>query len=97
MNNYTLKFTSTFKSDLKNTYYYISSYLQEPNIANNLYNKIMFKILALQYFPKRYPKLLNPNSNKIYNIRKLPVDKYIILYNVDSDTRSSFFTSYLSL
>ena len=87
MNNYILKFTPTFKNDLKNIYYYISSYLQEPNIANDLYNKIMFKILALQYFPNRYPKLLNPNNNKIYNIRKLLVDKYIILYNVESDTR----------
>ena len=93
---YKIIWSKSFIHDLDNIYNYIFYDLNEPFTARLLHSKIVSSLSSLKYFPNRCPKLFNSTNNKTYNIRKLIVDKYIILYKVIIDTRSSFFTSYLS-
>lgn len=93
MNKYKINITYTFEEELKNIFYYLFFFLKEPNIARKFRNNILRKILTLEYSPERYPKVLN-YSNK--NIRKFCVNNYVIIYEVNTDIRSSIYITYFS-
>lgn len=90
---YIVKLTPSFEEDFRKIYEYLAFVLQEPSIAQNFYTRIKKEIFSLQYFPERYSKLFNYNNQK-RNLRKFPINNYIILYEVNHDTRTSFYLTY---
>lgn len=90
---YTVKLTPSFEKDFKKIYEYLAYVLQEPIAAKNFYNRVKKEIFSLQYFPERYAKLCNYINQK-RNIRKFPIHNYIILYEVNHNTRTSFYLTY---
>lgn len=71
----------------------ISYYLKEEKIAKKLIRNILNSISTLKHFPERYAKIEDINKD---NIRKMLVKNYVVIYEVDSDTRASFYFTYLS-
>ena len=92
-NKYEIIQTHSFEQELDFIYNYIRFNLKEPTTAIRLYDNVIFKILSLQYFPERCPKIPTYKNN---NIRKLLINNYIIIYEVNSNTRSSFYSTYFS-
>ena len=84
--------TLSFKKDLKEVLDYIAFKLNEPITSKKFYDNLLTKIYSLQYFPERYTKI--NYKNKI--LRKLPLHKYIVIYEVDHNTRASFYSTYFS-
>lgn len=88
--NYTIHYSPQFREELRGIYYYLCFSLDSPYSADNLLEKIKHFISRLDLFPERYSKV-PPNANpKYYNLRKMPVDKYIILYEVDNVNRTVY-------
>ena len=90
---YIIKLAPTFEKDLEKIYEYIAFNLQEPHIAKKLYNKIIQKLYSLQYFPERFVKIFN---HKNQNLRRLLINNYAVIYEVDNNTRTSFYITYFS-
>ena len=82
MSKYKLILSNAAYLDLEQIYAYISKTLSSPNAANNLMNKIESKIKDLQDFPISSP-FCNDESLKLKGYRKLVVNNYIVIYNVD--------------
>lgn len=89
---YSLIQTPSFEKELNETLNYISFKLNEPITAKKFYNKLSNKIFSLQCFPERYTKI--NYKNKV--LRKLPIHKYIVIYEVNNHTRSNFYSTYFS-
>ena len=83
---YKIQWLDTFKKEVDNIYYYISQILDEPLIAYKFHKKLIQKINSLEYFPERYRKIKSKDSN----IRKIIVDQYIILYQVNNKSKKVF-------
>lgn len=96
MNKYIVKTTPSFEKELKNIYKHLSFKLKEPMIANKFYNKVIKEISSLQYFPERYTKI-SSYINQIRNLRKLLVDRYVVIYEVNHNTRTSLYLTHFSL
>ena len=96
MDKYTIKHSPSFEKELNNIYRHILFKLKEPMIASKLYDKIKNTIISLEYFPERYMKISNFN-HKDRNMRKLIIEKYIIIYEVNKNIRRSFYLTYFSL
>lgn len=90
-NKYKIIWLNSFKNDLSHIYYYLSYKLKEPSIANKFHSKVFKTLSTLSYFPERFP-LLKHNKN----IRKISIDKYVVLYTVKHNTRSSLYFAHLS-
>lgn len=86
---YKIIWLNSFRRELSHIYYYLSKILKKPSIANSFHRKVYQTLSTLSYFPERYQKIY---GNK--NIRKIPIDNYIILYTVNLNTRSSFHITY---
>ena len=80
-NKYIITFSNYFYDEIKYIFDYINFRLKEPVIAKDLYNKIIYSIYSLEYFPQRYPKI---NNFKNQNFHKLIVSNYIIIYEIDN-------------
>lgn len=89
---YSLIQTPSFEKELNEILNYISFKLNEPITSKNFYYNLLTKIYSLQYFPERYTKI--NYKNKV--LRKLPIHKYIVIYEVDTNTRTSFYSTYFS-
>ena len=81
MINYKIIISSSFEKELQNIFYYINFFLREHTTAKYFYNKVINSISTLSYFPERFPKLSN---NKNSNFRRLLIDNYIIIYEVNN-------------
>lgn len=86
--------TATFKNELEDIIYYIKNKLKEPHLGDNFYKTVISEISSLDYMPERYMKILNKNRKR--NLRRLPIDKYVVIYEVDNNTRSSLYLTHLS-
>ena len=86
--------TASFKAEFKNIMNYIKINLKEPLIAQRFYKKVIEKISSLSFMPERYMKV-DISNNK--NIRKLCIKDYLIIYEVNKNTRTSFCFTYFSL
>jgi len=80
MKEYKVYLTTLFKEELKKSlYFFPHSY----NSRRKLHHEIRNTIASLSIFPERYSKI-----NKkliIENIRKLPINKYVLIYQVDNE------------
>ncbi|MCI9063804.1 MAG: type II toxin-antitoxin system RelE/ParE family toxin [Clostridia bacterium] len=85
--------TSTFKKELQNIIYYIKYKLESPFLADNFYKIVINKISSLKFMPERYMKILNRNRKR--NLRRLPINNYVVIYEIDNNTRSSFHFAHL--
>lgn len=83
MIKYSINLTLQFKRELEEIYNYIFFSLSSPKAATNLYLKIKNSILTLDLFPERYSKISVTNFQK-HNLRKLVIDNYIVIYDIDS-------------
>ena len=88
--------TADFEEELEKIIYYINKKLKEPNIAEKFYNDVINKILSLSFMPERYMKIKVSKDNH-RDIRKLPIKDYLIIYEVNKNTRTSFYFTYFSL
>lgn len=77
---------NSFTEDLSNIYYYHSKILKEPYVAESFHNKIKSSLATLEYFPEGYSS--RKLKDKTY--RKLIIDNYIIIYEVNKDTGQVF-------
>lgn len=91
---YIINQTPSFEKELESIYKYLAFKLKEPLTAKNFYNKIIKEIYSLQHFPERYMKI-SSYKNKNRNIRRLPINQYIIIYEVNNNTRTSLHLTYL--
>lgn len=89
---YSIIHTPSFEKELKEIIRYITFNLNEHITSKKFYNNLLTRIYSLQYFPERYSKI--NHRNKI--LRKLPIHKYIVIYEVDNHTRASFYSTYFS-
>lgn len=95
INKYIIRPTPSFEKELHKIYNYITFKLKEPATAKKFYNQIAKEIYSLQYFPERHSRI-PIFKNKKRNIRKLPFNRYAIIYEVHNNTRSSFHFTYIS-
>lgn len=80
-NTYEIVFTDTAKEELEEIYEYISEHLLEVGAANRLMDKIEQNILRLEQNPYSCVEVHIKPHNNIY--RKLVIDNYIALYEVE--------------
>ena len=73
-------------SALLNIIHYIKTSLNQPQSAIFLYNRILRKISTLKFMRERYVRINNSNKN----LRKVIIDKYIIIYETNNFTREVF-------
>lgn len=90
MNKYIITWSSEAKSELRYILDYFEFKLKEPRIAKKIYQMLLDAIAILEYFPEGYPKLCF--NNIVY--KKLFVDKYVIIYQVFKNTRTSLHPTY---
>lgn len=81
-NNYRIVFTETAELELDAIYDYISKTLLSEDSANKLMTKIEESTLRLEIFPESCSIADGYIINNV-QYRKLIVDNYILLYNVD--------------
>lgn len=93
MNKYKINLTSQFIEELDKILYF-SLYSQKT--VKKLYDKIKNSVLSLDFLPERHYRISNMKKYKNLNIRRLPIDNYIIIYEVNNNTRSSFCFTYIS-
>jgi addiction module RelE/StbE family toxin len=80
-NTYEIILTDTAKEELEEIYEYISKNLYAVDSANRLMNKIEENILRLEKNPYSCIEVRIKLHNELY--RKLVVDNYIALYEVE--------------
>ena len=83
MLNYSIKLMPQFEEELDDIYRYICFTLCSPSAANSLLHKVEDYIARLNLFPKQYAKISIPNCSKLCNLRRMPVNKYVIIYRVN--------------
>lgn len=82
-NTYEIILTDIAKEELDEIYEYISKNLFAKKAANDLMNKIENSILLLETNPFSCVEVSIKPHNELY--RKLIVDNYIILYQIEED------------
>ena len=82
-NTYEIVFTDTAKEELEEIYEYISEHLLEVGAANRLMDKIEQSILRLEQNPYSCVEVHIKPHNDVY--RKLVIDNYIALYEVEEN------------
>ncbi len=90
MNSFTINTTSAFEEELQNIVSYIYFFLKEPKIAIKLYKKIINKISSLEFLPEHYSKIHYKLNSHNLTLRKLPIDNFVIIYEVNNLTHQIF-------
>lgn len=75
---YDVMWLNSFKEELSHIYHYISVNLNNHVSVKKLHKKILNSLFYLSYYPQIYQKIDHPK-----NIRRIPIEKYVILYSVD--------------
>ncbi|HLQ98620.1 MAG TPA: type II toxin-antitoxin system RelE/ParE family toxin [Candidatus Dormibacteraeota bacterium] len=78
--------TEPAEQDLHTVINYISKELHNPLAAKKLLRNIKLKVELLKTYPKRFP-LVRDKVLALKNIRKIPIDHYLIFYTVDESTK----------
>ena len=78
MKEYKISLTDQFLEELDESLYSSRSYISK----RKLYNEVRNTVASLSIFPERYSKI---NKNfRTENIRKLPINKFVVIYEVDN-------------
>lgn len=88
-NKFIIYLTNTFKKEFNKIIRYLKYTLDEELIANRLYKKVIKEISSLNFMPERYSKI-NITYNKTRNLRKVLIDNYIVIYEVNNNTGQVF-------
>ena len=83
MNKYKIITIKIFEEEFESLLQYLSFFLKEQRITKKIYNKILFEISKLEYFPERNPQILYFSSKYKKILRKLLVSNYIIIYEIN--------------
>lgn len=92
---YTVNLTPSFENELINIYKYLRFTLNLPNSAQEFYDSIIKKLYSLSQNPERFSKVFGYKTKNI-NLRKLQIKNYVIIYEVNNNTRSSSNLTYFS-
>lgn len=84
MEKYNIIMMEDATEDLEDIYIYISIELKSTTYAENQINRIKERILELKVFPERY-QIIDWEIEGRKDIRRMPVDKYNVLYIVQSN------------
>ncbi len=84
MKKYNIEYSKEAKEDLIGIKQYIKYNLQEPETANNLISKIRKSIETLKENPEIYT-ILDDDTIRKLEIRKLIIDNYIVFYRIKND------------
>ena len=95
MKIYKIIWSPKARNDLQNIHFYIEYYFKEKSIAKKIVNRILNYISNLSYLPEKYVKL-EDWKDKTKNVRKMKVNNYIIIYEVDKEKRTSLYFTYFS-
>ncbi|MBO5413100.1 MAG: type II toxin-antitoxin system RelE/ParE family toxin [Clostridia bacterium] len=95
MKKYKIIWSPKAYMDLQNIHFYIEYYLREKITANNVVKRILDSISNLSYLPEKYVKLKNFND-KTKNLRKMPINNYLVIYEINNNTRTSLHFTYFS-
>ena len=87
INSYTIYYSPAALDDLRNIYIYISEKLHAPENAEHQINRIRFSIKKLTVLPKRH-ELVTWKPWHSQSVYRLPVDNYIIFYQVNEPAAS---------
>lgn len=94
-NSYKIIWSPDFIKELDNIYEYVCSHFKEAKIATNLYIKIANGVSSLSFSPERHRKIDDIKRKNNFNLRRLPIDKYVIIYEVFLNTRTGSYFTYL--
>ena len=81
-NSYTIIISPAAQEDVYNIYRYIAFELKTDIAAQRLYDRIISMIDSLEKMPERHP-LVDWEPWKSLNIRKVPVENFMIFYSVN--------------
>lgn len=95
MKIYKIIWSPKARNDLQNIHFYIEYYLKEKSTAKKIVNRILNYISNLSYLPEKYVKL-EDWKDKTKNVRKMKVNNYIIIYEVDKEKRTCLYFTYFS-
>ena len=80
--SYTLIISPAAQGDIYDIYRYISFELKAEIAAKSIYDRLITMIDSLVNMPERHP-LVDWEPWKSLNVRKVPVDKFVIFYFVN--------------
>lgn len=75
---YEVIWLNSFKQELSHIYHYLSVKFNNNSIVKRFHKKVLNQLSYLSYYPNIYQKINHPK-----NVRRITVDKYVILYTVD--------------
>lgn len=81
MKEYKVNLTSQFSEELEEILYFFPYY---QSARKKLFFEIRNTISTLSVFPERYHKINKFKKVRTENIRKLPINKFIMIYEVDN-------------
>lgn len=82
MKEYRIILEPQFKEELNSILYLFP----HSNITRKkLHTEIRNTVLSLEFLPERYGKINKYEKLRIENIRKLPINKYVVIYEVDNE------------
>ena len=87
MTSYKIVVQRSAQNDLHGAWEYIAIELREPAIAARVLNKLEQAIMSLSEMPHRYAALAD-KLLKSKEIRRLPVENYLVFYIVQEDTKT---------
>lgn len=74
---YKLLYSEEYNEELTGIYTYVSTKLNEENVAKKLITKIRKEILRLQYFPKENKVIVRQGKNELYRLIILKSKQFI--------------------
>ncbi|MBR5618711.1 MAG: type II toxin-antitoxin system RelE/ParE family toxin [Clostridia bacterium] len=87
MEKYDVQYAPLAIEDLRNIYRYIAHSLLEPTTALKQTDRIREGIRSLSAMPSRHP-LVDWEPWRSLQIRKLPIDNYMVFYSVNPEVHS---------
>ncbi len=82
---YEVIWLNSFKQELSHIYHYLSINLNNRLIVKRLHKKVLNSLFYLSYSPNIYQKIEHSN-----NVRKITIDKYVVMYTVDEKLRKVY-------
>ena len=83
---YKVELSIKAKDDIKSIVLYIKDVLNEPSIASRYAKTIRKEIQTLEYSPQKFA-IIDDDTIKDLNIRKLNIKNYIAFYRVNEDKK----------